>query len=262
MYNYLRRIDKRRRLFMSVLLIGISFFLLTLLPFSKVLFLLPLLLIIVYLGTYVAVLEGINNIEWIVLFILPLYFCTSFLLFYYLLPTRLLTRIPFVIIVMVGMYALLLSENIFNVGVDRTLPLYRAAYSISNFFTLIILFFVFTVLFSFRFHFALTAFIGGLVAFPVMFHGLWSSSPKSVLEERVLKFSGIIASLLSIALLLFGFLPVKTNISSLYAISIAYVLIGITQEVIQDTAFRERVREYVFVFAGMTVLIFSAASWN
>ena len=50
------------------------------------------------------------------------YFCISLLLFYYLLPTRLLTRIPFVILVGVAMYALLLSENIFNVGVDRTLP--------------------------------------------------------------------------------------------------------------------------------------------
>ena len=56
--------------------------------------------------------------------------------------------------------------------------------------------------------------------------------------------------MLSVALLLFGFLPVKTNILSLYAISIAYVLIGVTQEIIQDTAFRDRV-EY-FVFLGMS----------
>lgn len=261
-YTNLRKIDKRKRLFASVSGIVCTFLLLTTLPFAKVVYVLPLLLIAVYVGTYISILEDIHNIEWIVLFIAPLYFCISLLLFYYLLPSRLLTRIPFVILVGVAMYALLLSENIFNVGVDRTLPLYRAAYSISNFFTLIILFLVFTVLFSFRLHFVLTSFIGGVVAFPVMFHALWTASPKNVLEERIYKFSVVIALMLSIALLLFGFLPVKTNILSLYAVSIAYVLVGITQEIIQDTAFRERVREYLFVFLGMSLLVLLAGSWG
>lgn len=262
LYTTLRKIDKRKRLFVSMLGITCSFLLFTTIPFAKVLFVLPLLFAVVYIGTYISILEDIHNIEWIVLFIAPLYFCISLLLFYYLLPSRLLTRIPFAVLVGVAIYALLLSENIFNVGVDRTLPLYRAAYSISNFFTLIILFLVFTVLFSFRLHFVLTSFIGGVVALPVMFHALWTASPKNVLEERIYKFSVVIALMLSIALLLFGFLPVKTNILSLYAVSIAYVLIGITQEVIQDTAFRERVREYLFVFLGMSVLVLLAGSWG
>lgn len=262
LFKYFQSIDKRQRFVIATALILALNLVLTLFPFSKTIFFLPIVAVIVYAATYFALLEDIKRIEWVVLFILPIYFVLSFLLFYYLLPTRWLTRIPYLIVLSVVFYAILLSENIFNVGVEKTLPLYRAAYSITNFITLLVLFFVFTVLFSFRLHFLLNAFFGGLVAWPVFFHGVWMASPKAVLEERIYKFATIVSVLLSSAILLLNFMPIKTSIYAIYIVAVSYVLIGVTQETIQDTAFKESIREYLVVFAAMTVLLLLSAQWG
>ena len=56
--------------------------------------------------------------------------------FYFLLPVRWLTRIPVVVLYAVGIYALLLTENIYNVAADRTIALLRAAHSVGYLLTL------------------------------------------------------------------------------------------------------------------------------
>ncbi len=262
LFKYFQGIEKRQRFVMSTALILALNLVLTLFPFSKIIFFLPILAVLVYAATYFALLEDIKHIEWVVLFILPIYFVLSFLLFYYLLPTRWLTRIPYLLVLSIAVYAILLSENIFNVGVEKSLPLYRAAYSITNFTTLLILFFLFTVLFSFRLHFLLNAFFGGVLAWPVFFHAVWIASPKAVLEERVYKFSTILGVLLSAAILILSFLPIKTSVYAIYTVAVSYVLIGVTQETVQDTAFKERIREYLIVFAAMTVLFLLTAQWG
>ena len=57
LYSNLRKIDKRKRLFASVFGIVCAFLILTLFPFSKVIFALPILFIFVYFGTFIAILE-------------------------------------------------------------------------------------------------------------------------------------------------------------------------------------------------------------
>jgi len=184
------------------------------------------------------------------------------LLFYYLLPVRWLTRIPYLAVLGIGMYASILSVNIFNVGVEKSLPLYRAAYSVSNFLSLLAFFLLYTVLYSFRLHFLLNTFFGMLLAWPLLFHSTWAANPKSVLEERVYKFATIETVLLSGAIFILNFMPIKTNIYALYTVAIIYLLSGLTQEIMTDTVFKERVREYLIVFLLLTILIFATASWG
>lgn len=260
--NWISRIPRRRRFALSTLAVTLVMLLLSLFPFSTMLLALPVLVIVVYAVSYFALFEGIDHIEWIVLFILPVYFCLTFVLFYFLLPVRWLTRVPFVFIVAVTTYAILLSENIFNAGVEKSLPLYRAAYSVANFVTLSILFFLFTVLISFRQHFLLNAFFGGVLSWPLFFHSIWIASPKNVLEERVYKFATILSVLLSFAILMLSFVPVKTSIYAVYTVAIAYVLIGVTQEIVQNTAFKEHIRTYIIIISIMSVLVLLTASWN
>ena len=256
------KIDKRQRFIIATGTIFVANFLLTLLPFSVAVFFLPILLVVVYAATYFAHLEGIEQIEWFVLFIMPLYFTVSMLLFYYLLPSRLLAKVPYMLVSSVITYAILLSENIFNVGVEKSLPLYRAAFSVANFVSLVVLFLIFTVLFSFRLNFLFNTFFGGLLSWPVFFHGIWSSSPRAVLEERVYKFATILSFLLSFVICILNFVPIKTSIYSLYTVANAYVLLGITQEIIQNTVFKERIREYLAVFGVMSLLVILTAIWN
>ncbi len=258
----IRKASKRQRFVYATLLIVGANSLLTLLPFQVAIYLVPLLLVMVYAATYMALLEEIEQIEWVVLFILPVYFSVSMFFFYYLLPDRLFAKVPYFLALSVGTYAVLLSENIFNVGVEKSLPLYRAAFSVANFLTLVVFFLMYTVLLSFRLHFLFNAFFGALISWPLFFHGIWMSSPKAVLEERIYKFATVLTILLSFAVLVLNFMPIKTSIFALYNVAVAYVLLGITQEIIQDTVFRERIREYLIVFSLMTVLVLLTAGWG
>ena len=66
------------------------------------------------------------------LFLLPILLSVAMYLFYFLFPVRWLTRIPFVLVYGISMYAVLLSSNIFNVGVEKNLQLFLA-FSLSHF---------------------------------------------------------------------------------------------------------------------------------
>jgi len=258
----LLKIDKRQRLFFAVLTVVLFNFFIILFPLQTAIYFIPINILIVYSATYFALLEDIERIEWVALFILPLYLSTSLLLFYYLLPVRWLTRIPYLAVLAVGMYASMLSVNIFNVGVEKSLPLYRAAYSVSNFLSLLAFFLLYTVLYSFRLHFLLNSFFSILLSWPLFFHCAWAANPKSVLEERVYKYATINTILLSGGVLILNFMPIKTNIYALYTVAIIYLLSGLTQEIMADTVFKERIREYLLVFLALTILVLLTASWG
>lgn len=261
-FAWLKRIDKRQRLFVAVLIVVGFNLLITFFPLQIALYLLPLDILIIYLATFFALLEDINNIEWFVLFVLPIYLLVSLLLFYYLLPMRWLTRLPFLLVLSIGAYAAMLSVNIFNVGVEKSLPLYRAAFSVSNFLSLLTFFLLFTVLYSFRLHFLLNGFFALIISWPLLFHNLWSANPKAVLEERIYKYATINSLMLCFVVLVLNFMPIKTNIYALYTVGTVYLISGLTQEIITDTVFKERVREYLIVFAVLTVMILLTASWG
>jgi hypothetical protein len=118
------------------------------------------------------------------------------------------------------------------------------------------------VLFSFKLHFLFNAFIGGLLAWPLFFQGIWMANPKEVLEERVYKFASIITILLAFSVLILNFIPIKASILSLFTVAIAYILLGTIQEVIHDTVFKERIREYLLVFTIMFFMVLLTASWG
>lgn len=260
--NGLRQIDKRQRLLIAVGMVVLCNFLIILFPIRVAVYLIVVDVLVIYLATYIALLEDIKNIEWLVLFILPIYLAVSLLLFYYLLPIRWLTRIPYLLVLGIGTYASMLSVNIFNVGVEKSLPLYRAAYSVSNFLSLVSCFLLYTVLYSFRLHYLLNTFLGMIIAWPLLFHIIWSANPKAVLEERIYKFATINTLLLSGMIMILNFAPIKTNIYALYTVGTVYLLSGLTQEIIADTVFKERIREYLVVFILLTILVLLTASWG
>ena len=262
LYNFFRKIDKRQRFIASIGLILVFNIIITQFSFTHATLVLPLYALILYGASYFFLLEEISQIEWIALFILPVTYGISLLLFYYLLPVFWLTRIPYLIVLAIGMYAIILCENIFNVGVEKSLPLYRAAFSVANFMILVVCFLLYTVLYSFHLHFLVNTFIGGVLAWPLFFHGIWIANPKEVLEERVYKYATILTVLFSFGILIMNFIPIKTNIFAFYTVAIIYLLLGTTQEIIQDTAFRERIRIYLIVFVLMTILMLLSASWG
>lgn len=253
--TFFLKIGKRKRFAVSTAVLSTYLFLITYVPYHVALFHIIPLLFLAYGVTYIGILEDIEGVEWSQLFTLPLVLTVSALLFYYLLPVRLLTRVPFIITYSILLYAVFLSENIFNVGVERTLALYRAAYSVTNFVILVILLLMFTILFSFGANYLFAAFIGMIASFPLFFHSLWIANPMSVLEERVYKISALLSIILGFGIIFSSFLPLKTTIYAILNVAMAYFLIGVTQEIIQDTVFVNRIKEYVVVYGILLLFI-------
>ena len=140
--------------------------------------------------------ENLNGIEWLSLLTLPTLFTAAVALFYFLLPGRWLTRVPFVVLYALGMYALLLTENIYNVAADRTIALLRAAHSVGFLLTLVTYFLLVQTVMAFRFPFFLNAIFVGMVSYLLVFQSLWSS----VLEESVSRRVGSLSIAIAVAL--------------------------------------------------------------
>jgi len=62
---------------------------------------------------------------------MPIVLSIAFYMFYFLFPVRWITRIPFIALYAIAIYATLLCSNIFSIGVEKSLQLYRAAFSIN-----------------------------------------------------------------------------------------------------------------------------------
>ena len=142
------KISKRFRFVISAMIMSVIMLISTTFYFDKALFFIPILITFSYFLTYFSLLEGIEKLEWFTLFFMEVFVSVAFYLVFFLLPSRWVTRLPFVTFYAISLYAMLLCSNIFNVGVEKSLQLYRAAFSVNFFYQSIILFLTLNAVFS------------------------------------------------------------------------------------------------------------------
>ncbi|MBI4066958.1 hypothetical protein HY407_01135 [Candidatus Gottesmanbacteria bacterium] len=209
-----------------------------------------------------AIKEDIGGSEWLTLFILPVLFTLSVALFYFLLPVRWLTRVPTVIFYAVGMYAILLSENIYNVAANRSIQLLRAAQSVGFLITLVILFLFVNIIFSFHLPIWQNFIVLSIIATFLYLQLFWAV----LLEERISK------RLLSLCLFLgfgigelayaFSYWPIRSTILALFISAVFYSIGGIVQEHLLEKLFKGVVGEYMWVTGAVFVLVLLATQWQ
>lgn len=210
-----------------------------------------------------ALLDDLKGIEWITVLALPLLYPISTGLFYFLLPERLITKLLIVVIFGIGMYALLLTENIFSVAAIRTIQLLRAAHAVGFLLTLVTAFFLFDSIWSFRLPFYVNAVLVSGSSFPLFLQGLWSYR----LEEERISAKTLIYSL-SLALLMgeiaavISFWPVTIPVGSLFLVTMAYVGLGISQYHFSDRLFRKTLYEYLGVGIIVFITTFLVTRWG
>jgi hypothetical protein len=255
------KIEKRLRLVIASLLMSVFFLFSTFFFFDKAIFFIPLFVLISYLLTYFALLEEIEKIEWAMLFLIPILFVVATYLFYFLFPGRWLTRLPSVIFFGISYYALLLCSNIFNVGVEKSLQLYRPAFSVNSFYQLVILFFFLQVILSFRFNFVVNALLTGLIGFILSLHFFWTRQLKLEVEREVVVHGGFVSLLLMEATTVLSFLPVNASIFSLFIIALYYTQNNIIFNFLEKTLFKETIREYLIVLIFIFIATLFAINW-
>lgn len=209
-----------------------------------------------------AMLDDLTGIEWLTTLILPVMYPVSVALFYFLLPERFLTRSIIVTLFGLGMYALLLTENIFNVASIRTIQLLRAAHAVGFLLTLLVAFFLWDTIFSFRFNPAINAVLVGLTAWPLAIQTLWSVNLEEKFTSAVIWGSLSVSwSLLTLALAI-SLWPVTITVASLFLVTALYVGLGIGQQYLSGRLFNNTLKEYLWVGSIILVTVFFLSRWG
>lgn len=255
------RIDKRLRLVISVLTLGLLMLFSTFFNFDKAPFFLPVFIITTYLLSYFSLLEGIKKVGWFGLFLMPELITLFFYLFYFLFPGRWLTRLPFIFIYEVSIYAVLLCANIFNVGVEKNLQLYRAAFSINFFYQAVVSFLFYNVLFSFKYNFLINMIGAGISAFLLSLQLFWSIRLNRYIERQVLAYSLFTALLMVEMSLVISFIPLRVAVYSLFLTATYYSVAGVIHHHIDEKLFKETIREYVIVWIFVLIITLLSLSW-
>lgn len=190
---------------------------------------------------------------WFLSWILPFLFTGSVSFFYFLLPASLLSLVPVLAVYLVGMYVLLLSENIFFVTSIRTIQLYRSATAVSFLFTLLTAFLLFDTILSFRLVYYYNFGLVYIFSFLLLLHACWTAKLEEGVSRRLLNYSLVLAWCVGSVALIISFWPVTISQGSLLMTAIMYVLVGLTQSKLNDRLFKKVVREYAIV--GLIVLI-------
>ena len=256
-------IGKRQKIIIAALLLTAG---LLITHSNAFLFMQTRLILILAVGAYVislwALWEGLNKTKAIILMILPVFFTVAVASFYFLLPIRWLTRLPEILIFGFLFYSLLLAQNVFNVASTRTIPLYRAASTVSFLFTLITAFLLYNVIYAFQMPFYWNAILVSIISFPLILQMLWHIKMDS-LSSQVVVYSLVVSLLIGEAALVFSFWPAVSIIWSLFLAAFLYVILAIITDFLKDRLDQSNIIEYVSVsgvviVASILVSIFSS----
>jgi len=204
----------------------------------------------------------LSGIKYFLLLFLPVYFVMGSTLFYFLLPVRWLTRLPFALVFGISVYLLMLTSNIYNVAAIRTIGLLRAAHAVGLLFSLVSIFFLANVLFSFHLPFYLTVPILVVLTFPLYLVGLWSFELAEYVSQRVLLYAGIFSLLTAQIVLVLSFWPIMPINRALVVSTIMYVLLGLSQFEFAEKLKRRIVYEHVIVASIVAVIVFITTRWG
>lgn len=202
------------------------------------------------------------GIKYFLLLLLPVYFVAGASLFYFLLPVRWLTRVPYALLFGISVYLLMLTSNIYNVAAIRTIALLRAARAVGFLFSLISTFFLANVLFSFHLPFYLV--IVGIVAIalPLYLVGLWSYELEDFISRRVFLYT-LIFTLVTVQIgLVLAFWPIVPTAGALAIATVMYVLMGLAQGHFEDRLKPRVIWEHTAVAFLVLVIIAISTRWG
>lgn len=206
--------------------------------------------------------EDLAGIEWLTLLALPLLFTAAVLLFYFLLPVRWLTRLPVAALYAVGMYALLLTENIFNVAAERNIALLRAAHSVGFLLTLVTYFLLISTILSFRLAVGSTALWVAGISFILIVQSLWSIELTQHVSRRVWKISGAMTIALAELAWIFGLWPVTPTLIALFLTTCVYCTVGMAQQYLDDKLYKKTAIEFASVVVIVFIIVMIATKWR
>lgn len=249
------QLTKRKEFVFITVILTIGFIVTQLIGSGIHFYSLGILTILAYMLSALAMRENLSGIKWFTLLILPTLFTLSLGLFYFLLPVRWLTRIPVAACFSIGMYSILLVENIYNVAVSRSIQLLRVAHVVGFVATLATMFLLVNTFFTFRFSSYTNFVVIFLIQIPLMMQSLWSIELSETIPKQVITYSLFFALMVGEVAFIISFWPLTPILSSLFLTLISYMLLGIGHNFFAKRLFYKNVIEYVQVFVIVFIII-------
>ncbi|KKS87987.1 MAG: hypothetical protein UW37_C0004G0008 [Candidatus Gottesmanbacteria bacterium GW2011_GWA2_44_17] len=212
--------------------------------------------------TAVCLHEDVKGIEWITLLILPTLYSAAVALFYFLLPVRWLTRIPIALLYAFGFYALLLTENIYNVAANRTIALLRAAHSVGFLLSFVTYFLFVQTIFAFRFG-PFPNIIGiGILSFILIFQSLWAMELEEKVSGRLVSTTIALTAVMIQLTWILSFWPVPRMMAALFIASVFYSLVGMAQQYLVEKMYKKTVIEFFLVCIIICAIFLATTRWR
>ena len=202
------------------------------------------------------------GIKYFLLLLLPVYFVAGASLFYFLLPVRWLTRVPYAALFGVSIYLLMLTANIYNVAAIRTIALLRAANAVGLLFSLISTFFLINVLFSLHPHFYLVVLGAAVIAMPLYLVELWSYELEDFVSRRIFVYASVFTLVSAEIALVLAFWPIVPINGALALATVMYVLLGLAQLKFGEKLRRRAVYEHLLVVFVVFSVIVLTTRWG
>lgn len=204
----------------------------------------------------------LSGIKYFLLLLLPVYFVMGATLFYFLLPVRWITRLPFALAFGISVYLLMLTSNIYNVAAIRTIALLRAAHAVGHLFSLVAAFFLLNVLFSLHGSIFLTVLGVAAVCGPIYLVNLWSFGLEEYITRKVFWHTIVFALVTAQVATVFSLWPLAPINASLVVITVMYVLLGLGQFVFHEKLRPRIVWEHLSVALVVAVIIMISSRWG
>lgn len=252
--NFLFNIPKRQKFIISVAILSLVLF------FSEQLFgkggiyIAVVLSILTDIFVFWAIKRDLKDNFSPQIFILPLLYTLACSLFYFLVPARFMTRVGMTSLYALGLYSLLLSENIFIVSSIRTIALLSSARTVSFIVTILSYFFLSNVVFSLHFNIAVTLLLVFAFSFPLILHSIWTHTLESDFRPLSAWIFLIALCLVETAFVLWFWSSAPTIIA-LFLTGVFYILVGISQVWLDKRLFKGVMWEYIWV-AVIVFLVF------
>lgn len=204
----------------------------------------------------------LGGIKYLLLLLTPVYFVVGASLFYFLLPVRWLTRLPFALLFAVSVYLLMLTANIYNVAAIRTIALHRAARAVGMLFALVCAFFLVNVLLSLHLAYYLVV-LGVVIIFgPLYLVQLWSNELEEFISRKLALFTSVFTLVTAQAAIIFAFWPLAPISAALILITIMYVLLGLGQFAYNQQFKVRYVYEYVGIALFVAIIVVVTTRWG
>lgn len=254
-------ITKRQRFVIAVGLLSLGLFISENL-FGKSGFYLALFLsVLTNLFLFVSMYRDVRFAAIPIMYVLPFLYSLAFGLFYFLVPSRILSRFVLTSLYAVGLYSVFLTQNIFVVASMRTIALLSGARIVSFILALLTYFFLTNIVFSLHASLIVTACIIAGYSSLLILHSIWTHS----LERSVISFlpwvGALSLCLVEVSLILW-FWPSSATVISIFLTGFFYIIVGMSHVWLDKRLFKSVIWEYVWVGVIVLMILIFFTTWG